>query len=69
MEHMKSTEDAIAFGIRATPVQITAMARRKREIQKDVKFLIKQGDLQEALDKAFEGQLLREATEAYYENH
>lgn len=60
---LKSTEEAIAFGKKATPEQVTELERLYKESQVKSKSLRDEGKLQEALDEGVHGQFLREATD------
>jgi hypothetical protein len=58
---LKNTEEAIAFGITATPKQIKALEAKRDESLAKTDALKAEGNLQGAMDEAFRGQFFREA--------
>jgi len=60
---LKNSEEAIAFGEKATPEQVTELERLYEESQIKSKAFRDTGKLQEALDEGVRGQFFREAVD------
>lgn len=61
---LTDTTQAMAFGEKATPEQITELKRLRKESEKQYHIFVEEGKNDEAIEEAFRGQLYREAFEA-----
>lgn len=73
LDEFKGTEEALAYGRKATPEQARELEKKKKEAHEKFVLVMKKEDPsneeeQQAIDYAIEGQLYGEALEAYNED-